>query len=143
MGGSIPGQMRETKGNELIEPSVMSFFHSLVAVAVLAGMSASASAQADAEDAYTEFSDAYAAYTSAIEAGDQVSALPAASAAYELGVAQFVVDLRFGCIGTSHLAQCGRADAQRLRKDRNRAQGFLRPAQCRFVVSLTIEREGQ
>lgn len=73
----------------MIKRSVRSFFHTLVSVAVIVYPFASASAQSQAEDPYRAFSEAYAAYTSAIDAGDDASALPAAKRAYQQGLAHF------------------------------------------------------
>ena len=63
--------------------------HLLVALAVVTSIPTCASAQADSRNTYKNFSDAYASYTSAIESGDQSSALKAGRAAYDLGKAQF------------------------------------------------------
>ncbi|HUF74531.1 MAG TPA: TonB family protein [Gammaproteobacteria bacterium] len=69
--------------------SLVWFFRSLVAVAVVICLPPRAWAQVGGGDARAAFSQAYAAYTAAIEAGDHASALTAAKRAYENGSAHF------------------------------------------------------
>lgn len=67
------------------------------------GLSAGTWAQSVDDDTDSAFSEAYAAYTSAVEAGDRASALTAAKRAYELGSAHFGhIDTNTGALAMNY-----------------------------------------
>lgn len=74
---------------KVLKRSVAWFHRPLLSVAVVICLFASTWAQSVDGEAQEAFSEAYAAYTSALEAGDHESALAAAKRAYESGSAYF------------------------------------------------------